>query len=121
MSFFFKTYYILLLVLHIIGILALEEQYLHIFRKECNQLSQVVLQSLIRLDENPKDADALQRLLQASDIIMGNSRFVSDWELEWASTNIIQEFSKIPDASRKGDEIKFFHTLFSKLIKSQAK
>ena len=96
--------------------MALAEKYVILFQKECSNLSNIVLNNLIRLKMNPKDIDAIEQMLQAADTMIGDSRFIKNNELEQASILLIQTFEEVEDASQKSKEIEFFIEIFSKII-----
>ncbi len=82
----------------------LNEVHKKAFRSECNVLSQAVLGSLLKLAENPKDQQALSKLVQSADTIMGNARFIQDKKLEQTATDIVKSFTGIHDVRKKIDE-----------------
>ncbi len=96
--------------------MALAEKYVILFQKECSNLSNIVLNNLIRLKINPKDTDAIEQMLQAADTMIGDSRFIKNKELEQASILLVQTFKDVQDASQKHKEIEFFIEIFTKII-----
>jgi chemotaxis protein histidine kinase CheA len=95
--------------------MALEEKYVKVFQKECNYLSFVVLDNLRRLSQEPQNEDYLARLVQSADIMIGDSRFVDDTELEQAATKLVKTFTGIHDASNISDELKFLTHTFERI------
>jgi hypothetical protein len=79
----------------------LSETHKKAFQSECNALSQAVLGSLLKLAENPKDQQALSKLIQSADTIMGNARFLDDKKLEQSATDIVKSFTGISDVRKK--------------------
>ena len=79
----------------------LSEIHKNAFQSECNVLSQAVLGSLLKLAENPKDQQALSKLVQSADTIMGNARFLQDKTLEQSATDIVKSFTGTKDVRKK--------------------
>ena len=96
--------------------MALAEKYVILFEKECSNLSNIVLNNLIRLKINPKDTNAIEQMLQAADTMIGDSRFIKNKELEQASILLVQTFQDVEDVSQKSKEIEFFIEIFTKMI-----
>ena len=95
--------------------MALEEKYVKVFQKECNYLSFVVLDNLRRLSYEPQNEDYLARLVQSADVMIGDSRFVGDTELEQAATKVVKSFTGIHDASNKSGELKLLTLAFQRI------
>jgi chemotaxis protein histidine kinase CheA len=95
--------------------MALAEKYVILFQKECTTLSKTVLKNLENLSKNPKDHDALEKMLQAADTIIGDSRFINHKELEQASMLLVKAFNNVEDISLKSKEIEFFTEVFTKI------
>jgi len=95
---------------------ALAEKYVILFEKECSNLSNIVLNNLIMLRNNPKDIDAIEQMLQAADTMIGDSRFIKNKELEQASMLLVQTFTNTEDVSQKSKEVEFFIENFTKII-----
>jgi len=87
-----------------------------LFEKECSNLSNIVLNNLIMLRNNPKDIDAIEQMLQAADTMIGDSRFIKNKELEQASMLLVQTFTNTEDVSQKSKEVEFFIENFTKII-----
>ena len=96
--------------------MALAEKYIILFQKECNELSKIVLDNLKILSNNPQNKDSLEKMLQAADTIIGDSRFINHKELEQASMLLIKSFNEVEDASHKSKEVEFFTEVFTKII-----
>ncbi len=96
--------------------MALAEKYVILFEKECSNLSNIVLNNLIMLRNNPKDIDAIEQMLQAADTMIGDSRFIKNKELEQASMLLVQTFTNTEDVSQKSKEVEFFIENFTKII-----
>ena len=96
--------------------MALAEKYVILFQKECSNLSDIVLNNLIRLKINPRNTDAIEQMLQAADTMIGDSRFIKNKELEQASILLVQTFKDVQDVSQKHKEIEFFIEIFTKII-----
>lgn len=86
------------------------------FQKECSELSIIVLNNLHRLKVNPKDSIALEKMLQAADTIIGDSRFINQKEFEQASMLLVETFDQVDDVKEKSKEIEFFIDIFTKII-----
>jgi len=95
--------------------MALAEKYVILFQKECSDLSNIVLNNLIRLKINPKDTDAIEQMLQAADTMIGDSRFIKNNELEQASILLVQTFQEVEDVSQKSKEVEFFIEIYTKI------
>ncbi len=96
--------------------MALAEKYVILFEKECSNLSNIVLNNLIMLRNNPKDIDAIEQMLQAADTMIGDSRFIKNKELEQASMLLVQTFTNTEDVSQKSKEVEFFIENFTNII-----
>ena len=96
--------------------MALAEKYVILFQKECYYLSKNVLNNLEILSKDPTNGEALEKMLQVADIIIGNSRFINHKELEQASMFLVKTFNNVEDVSQKSKEIEFFTEIFTKII-----
>ena len=96
--------------------MALAEKYVILFQKECSDLSKIVLNNLLELKVNPNDKDVIEKMLQAADTIIGDSRFIKNKELEQASMLLVKTFNETENASEKTKEIDFFVEVFTKII-----
>ena len=96
--------------------MALAEKYVILFQKECLDLSKIVLNNLEILSNDPKNSDALEKMLQAADTIIGDSRFINHKELEKASMLLIESFNEVDQVTGKSREIEFFRKIFSEII-----
>jgi len=97
--------------------MALAEKYVIMFQKECSNLSIIVLNNLHRLKVNPKDSIAIEKMLQAADTMIGDSRFINQKEFEQASMLLVKTFNRVEDVTGKSKEIEFFIDIFTKIIK----
>ena len=97
--------------------MALAEKYVIMFQKECSSLSIIVLNNLHRLKVNPKDSIAIEKMLQAADTMIGDSRFINQKEFEQASMLLVKTFNRVEDVTEKSKEVEFFINIFSKIIK----
>ena len=97
--------------------MALAEKYVIMFQKECSNLSIIVLNNLYRLKVNPRDSIAIEKMLQAADTMMGDSRFINQKEFEQASMLLVETFNRDEDVTEKSKEIEFFIDIFTKIIK----
>ena len=97
--------------------MVLAEKYVIMFQKECSNLSIIVLNNLHRLKANPKDSIAIEKMLQAADTMIGDSRFINQKEFEQASMLLVETFNRVDDVTEKSKEIKFFIDIFTKIIK----
>ena len=95
--------------------MALEEKYVKVFQNECSHLSFVVLDNLRRLAYEPQNEDYLTRLVQSADIMIGDSRFIEDSELEQAATRVVKTFTGIRDASNKSEELELLILAFEQI------
>lgn len=95
--------------------MALAEKYVILFQKECHDLSKVVLNNLHKLKENPNDYEGIEKMLQAADTIIGDSRFIKNKELEQASMLLLTTFN-LENVSDKSKEINFFIDIFTKIL-----
>lgn len=85
------------------------------FRNECNQLSQMIVGSLLKLSSNPREENELKKLVQAADTVMGNARFLEDKILEENATIIVKSFKDVKDVRKKIDEYTVAIDQFGKL------
>ena len=97
--------------------MALEEKYQTLFEQECFKLSEIVLDKLKRLEINPDDTKAMEDMLQSADIIIGDSRFINNYELEKTASLMIKTFNGKKSASGKAKELRYFMEFFSKFLK----
>jgi len=97
--------------------MALAEKYVIMFQKECSNLSIIVLNNLYRLKVNPKDSIAIEKMLQAADTMIGDSRFINQKEFEQASMLLVKTFNRVEDVTEKTKEVEFFIDIFTKIIK----
>lgn len=71
----------------------LDVRYEKVFRKECGYLSLMVVGSLQKLVKNSGDIKELEKMVQNSDTIIGDARFLEDKELEDAANMVVKTFS----------------------------
>jgi len=95
--------------------MALAEKYVILFQKECLDLSKVVLNNLHNLKENPNDNEAVEKMLQAADTMIGDSRFIKNTELEQACMLLVRTFNEVENVSNKSKEVDFFIEIFTKI------
>ena len=96
--------------------MALAEKYVILFQKECLDLSNIVLNNLHKLKVNPNDNDGIEKMLQAADTLIGDSRFIKNRELEQACMLLVKTFNKVENVSDKSKEVDFFIEIFTKII-----
>lgn len=96
--------------------MALAEKYVILFQKECTDLSNIVLNNLNNLKINPKDTARIEKMLQAADTMIGDSRFIKNRELEQACMLLVKTFNEVEDVSEKSSEVDFFIETFTKII-----
>ena len=96
--------------------MTLAEKYVILFQNECLELSNIVLNNLQKLTINPENKDALEKMLQAADTIIGDSRFINNKELEQASTLLANTFNADDNMNYKSKELAFFTDVFTKII-----
>ena len=96
--------------------MALAEKYVIMFQKECSNLSIIVLNNLHRLKVNPKDSIAIEKMLQAADTMIGDSRFINQKEFEQASMLLIETFNRVDDVIKKNKKKKIFFYYFIFII-----
>jgi len=94
----------------------LAEKYVVLFQNECLELSSIVLDNLQRLTIDSENKDALEKMLQAADTIIGDSRFINNKELEEASTLLLNTFYADNNVNHKSKELEFFIDVFTKII-----
>jgi len=96
--------------------MTLAEKYVVLFQNECLELSSIVLDNLHKLTINSENKDALEKILQAADTIIGDSRFINNKELEKASTLLLNTFYADNDVNHKSKELEFFIDVFTKIV-----
>jgi len=96
--------------------MALAEKYVILFQKECLDLSKTVLTNLDKLKTNPNDNEAIEKMLQAADIMIGDSRFIKNRDLEQACLLLVKTFNEVETVSSKSKEVDFFIEIFNKII-----
>jgi len=95
--------------------MALAEKYVILFQKECLDLSKIVLNNLRKLKVNPNDNEGIEKMLQAADTIIGDSRFIKNRELEKACMLLVKTFNEVENVSNKSKEVDFFIEIFTKI------
>lgn len=95
--------------------MALAEKYVILFQKECLDLSKTVINNLNHLKINPNDGEGIEKMLQAADTMIGDSRFIKNRELEQACLLLVRTFNEVENVSEKSNEIDFFIELFTKI------
>jgi len=96
--------------------MALAEKYVILFQKECLDLSMIVLNNLHKLKVNPNDGEGIEKMLQAADTLIGDSRFIMNRELEQACMLLVKTFNEVENVSDKSKEVEFFIKIFTKII-----
>ena len=96
--------------------MALAEKYVILFQKECLDLSKIVLNNLHKLKVNPNDREGIEKMLQAADTLIGDSRFIMNRELEQACMLLVKTFNEVENVSDKSKEVEFFIKIFTKII-----
>ena len=96
--------------------MALAEKYIILFQKECLDLSKIVLNNLHELRVNPSDNESIEKMLQAADTMIGDSRFIKNNELEQACMLLVKTFNEVENVSDKTKEVDFFIEVFTKII-----
>ena len=96
--------------------MALAEKYVILFQNECLELSNIILNNLQKLTINPENKNALEKMLQAADTIIGDTRFINNKELEHASTLLGNMFNVDDNMNDKSKELEFFTAVFTKII-----
>ena len=96
--------------------MALAEKYVILFQKECLDLSMIVLNNLHKLKVNPNDREGIEKMLQAADTLIGDSRFIMNRELEQACMLLVKTFNEVENVSDKSNEVDFFIEIFTKII-----
>ncbi len=94
--------------------MALAEKYVILFQKECLDLSMIVLNNLHKLKVNPNDREGIEKMLQAADTLIGDSRFIMNRELEQACMLLVKTFNEVENVSDKSKEVEFFIKIFTK-------
>ena len=95
--------------------MALAEKYVILFQKEYLDLSKTVLSNLHSLKVNPNDNEEIEKMLQAADTMIGDSRFIKNSELEQASLLLLKMFNEVENVSDKSKELDFFIEMFTKI------
>ena len=95
--------------------MVLAEKYVILFQKECLDLSKNVLNNLHELKVNPSDNESIEKMLQAADTMIGDSRFIKNNELEQACLLLVKTFNEVENVSDKSKEVDFFIDLFTKI------
>ena len=96
--------------------MALAEKYVILFQKECLDLSKTVLTNLDKLKTNPNDNEAIEKMIQAADTMIGDSRFIKNRDLEQACLLLVKTFNEVETVSSKSKEVDFFIDIFNKII-----
>jgi chemotaxis protein histidine kinase CheA len=96
--------------------MTLAEKYIILFQNECLELSSIILDNLQKLTINAKDEDALEKMLQAADTIIGDSRFINNKKLEEASILLVNTFYSDRNLIHKSNELEFFTKVYEKIV-----
>ena len=96
--------------------MALAEKYVILFQNECLDLSRIVLNNLHKLKVNPNDHEGIEKMLQAADTMIGDSRFIKNKEIEQACMLLVKTFNEVENVSNKSKEVDFFIDTFTKII-----
>jgi len=95
--------------------MALSEKYVILFQKECLDLSKIVLNNLYKLKANPNDNEGIEKMLQAADTMIGDSRFIKNREIEQACMLLVKTFNEVENVLDKSKEVDFFIEIFTKI------
>ncbi len=95
--------------------MALAEKYVILFQKECLDLSMIVLNNLHKLKVNPNDRGGIEKMLQAADTLIGDSRFIMNRELEQSCMLLVKTFNGVENVSDKS-KVEYFIKIFTKII-----
>lgn len=95
--------------------MVLAEKYIILFQKECLDLSKIVLNNLQNLKANPNNNEEIEKMLQAADTMIGDSRFIKNRELEQACMLLVKTFNEVESVSEKSREVDFFIEIFTKI------
>ncbi len=92
--------------------MALIEAHKSLFYEECSRLTRLVFDCLQKLEKNPTDLDAIERMVNAADVIRGGAKFLEDVDLELNSKMLIELFKGTQDARDRKKELEMMLGVF---------
>lgn len=96
--------------------MALIETHKNLFLEECSRLTRLVFDCLEKLEKNPSDLDAIERMVNAADVIKSGAKFLQDVDLELNSKMLIELFKGAQDVQDRKKELEMMLGRFRRLI-----
>lgn len=98
--------------------MALSESHRQLFLDECSRLSVLVCNYLSELEKNPSDADTIEKMVNAADVIRGGARFLQDKNMEQSAQLLIELFKGARDVRERQEGFDMICNLFGKLTRT---
>ncbi len=98
--------------------MALAESHRQLFLDECSRLTTLVYNCLKILEKNPSDFDAIERMVNAADVIRGGAKFLQDKEMEQNAKLLIELFKGVQDVRERQEGFYVVSNLFGKMYQS---
>jgi chemotaxis protein histidine kinase CheA len=98
--------------------MVLAESHRQLFLDECSRLTVLVYKCLKTLEKNPSDSDAIERMVNAADVIRSGAKFLEDKEMEQSAKLLIELFKGVQDVRERQEGFAMVCNLFGKMSKS---
>jgi len=95
--------------------MALSESHRQLFIDECSRLTVLVCECLSALEKDPSDADTIERMVNAADVIRGGARFLQDKNMEQSAQLLIELFKGAQDVRERQEGFNVVSNLFDRL------
>ena len=96
--------------------MALIEIHKNLFLEECSRLTKLVFNCLQKLEKTPTDLDAIERMVNAADVIRGGAKFLEDIDLELNAKMLIELFKGTQDMRDRKKELEMMTGVFRGLV-----
>ena len=96
--------------------MALIETHKNLFFEECSRLTRLVFDCLQKLEKDPSDLTAIERMVNAADVIRSGAKFLQDVDLELNSKMLIELFKGAQDVQDRKKELEMMLGRFRRLV-----
>lgn len=96
--------------------MTLIEIHKNLFLEECSRLTKLVFDCLQKLEKTPTDLDAIERMVNAADVIRGGAKFLEDMDLELNAKMLIELFKGTQDMRDRKKELEMMTSVFRGLV-----
>ena len=97
------------------------ETHKNLFLEECSRLTRLVFDCLQKLDKNPSDLDAINRMVNAAEVVRDGAKFLQDVDLDLNSKMLIELFKGAQDVKDRKEELEMMLSRFRGLITRTSK